>query len=196
VEALRTFWRGRIIGRENRRIAAQQRNGVYWLHSGDQFKAAIEASGFRVEQERKLFRGYSDRVEAVAIAALTSQLTPATNQISSNVRLFAAGRAEGVAVLKTIDTQRLTISTADALYLDLRPPRKMQLCLAEAWSDPLVVLNSSTSQESEETTLTVALPRRAGTSASKARAIRISSSTISARRRPGWPEDMVMSTSR
>jgi ubiquinone/menaquinone biosynthesis C-methylase UbiE len=164
VQAMRTFWHGRIIGRENRRIAAQQRNGLYWLHSADQFKAAIESAGFLVEEERKLFRGYSDRVEATTTAVPTTQLMPLENHISAIVRLFARGRAEGVAVLETIGTQRLTICTADALYLDFRPTRKLQLCLANAWSDPLVVVSSSKSTQDDRTVLAVALPRKAGKS--------------------------------
>jgi ubiquinone/menaquinone biosynthesis C-methylase UbiE len=163
MHALRIFWHGRIIGRENRHIAAQQRVGAFWIHSANQFKAAIEAAGFRIEQEREMFRGYSDRVEAIAADAPTSarQLEPSRLRTSHPVRLHAKGRPEGGATLEAAHGQQLTITTADPLYRDIRPGCELRVRLVDSWSEPLVVRKSLKDSQAGVTILTIAISRTA-----------------------------------
>ena len=162
--ALRAFWRGRVIGRENRHIARQQRTGAYWLHSADQFKTAIEAAGFRIEHERELFRGYSDRVEAIAADASmpSGRLEPSTLRISHPVRLLAKDRPEGSATMEYAGGQHLTITTEDSLYRDLRPGGAVRVWFVDTWSGPLSVLNAQKDSQADVTTLTIATPQNAG----------------------------------
>lgn len=58
------FIRGRVITRENRRIAAAQRVGTYWKHALSEYRMAFETAGFRVTGARAAYRGYSDIVQA------------------------------------------------------------------------------------------------------------------------------------
>jgi ubiquinone/menaquinone biosynthesis C-methylase UbiE len=46
--------------RQNRRGARAQLDGVYWLHSTEEFGALLSESGFYVEMIRACYRGYCD----------------------------------------------------------------------------------------------------------------------------------------
>jgi SAM-dependent methyltransferase len=55
---------GRVISTQNRRIAKLQRSGVYWRHSADELRSAINRSGLLVEEVGVCYRGYCDRAIA------------------------------------------------------------------------------------------------------------------------------------
>lgn len=46
--------------RQNRRTTAAQKQGHYWLHSTDEFTAALSEAQFEVENVSSCYRGYSD----------------------------------------------------------------------------------------------------------------------------------------
>jgi len=46
--------------RQNRRTTAAQRQGHYWLHSTEEFVAALSEAQFEVEHVSSCYRGYSD----------------------------------------------------------------------------------------------------------------------------------------
>ena len=46
--------------RQNRRGSKGQAQGVYWLHSTDEFKQALESAGFSVQHVQSCYRGYCD----------------------------------------------------------------------------------------------------------------------------------------
>lgn len=60
--ALKTFLTGRVVAAQNRRIAAEQRSGRYWLHDLNAFQNVFAAEGLAVEEATVCFRGYSDFV--------------------------------------------------------------------------------------------------------------------------------------
>lgn len=60
----RIFWRGRRIGRENRRIREMQLNGAYWTHGPEEFRVAVDEAGFDILKQEAIFRGYSDVADA------------------------------------------------------------------------------------------------------------------------------------
>lgn len=62
--ALRVFWKGRELSRQNRQIRASQLNGTYWTHSTEECAEAVRAAGFQVEEVSRIYRGYSDLVIA------------------------------------------------------------------------------------------------------------------------------------
>ena len=188
--AMRASWRGRVIGRENRHIARQQRTGAYWLHSAVQFKTAVEAAGFRIEHERQLFRGYSDRVEAIAAdVAMPSSLERSNLQISHAVRLLAKGRPEGSATLECAGGQQLTITTADSLYRDIRAGGVVRMRFVDSWSEPLSVLNAQKDPQADVTTLTISMPRKTSSRFVKrlAAGLLARSADLSALKRVGLP---------
>jgi ubiquinone/menaquinone biosynthesis C-methylase UbiE len=54
------FWRGRVVARENAKIAELQRNGTFWTHTTEEFRQAVEAAGFTVLKHCTAYRGCSD----------------------------------------------------------------------------------------------------------------------------------------
>lgn len=58
------YYHARVVTQQNRLIAKAQRDGVYWLHTHAEFRAAIEAVGFEVLTAREVYRGNSDLVIA------------------------------------------------------------------------------------------------------------------------------------
>ena len=51
---------GRIIQEANRSITSAQQHGRYWHHTTTELGQYLRAAGFRVEQLRACYRGYSD----------------------------------------------------------------------------------------------------------------------------------------
>lgn len=62
VGALRIFWQAREIARQNANILAAQQNGEYWVHSPEDFVAAVADAGFDIIRQDTVYRGYSDLV--------------------------------------------------------------------------------------------------------------------------------------
>lgn len=65
--ALKLFWRGREVARQNWNVAALQKCGQYWLHTTEEFQTAVEAAGFQIIRQELVYRGYSDLVIAKRI---------------------------------------------------------------------------------------------------------------------------------
>lgn len=56
--------RGRSIAQQNRLISKNQKIGVYWRHTPDEFREAIEEAGFHVIRQEIVYRDYSDLIVA------------------------------------------------------------------------------------------------------------------------------------
>ncbi len=63
--AVRAFWKGRFIRRQNIAIAKKQQCGEFWVHTPEQFRHAIESAAFSVQRQEVCFRGYSDFIVAL-----------------------------------------------------------------------------------------------------------------------------------
>jgi len=59
-EALKIFWRGRQVAKQNSAIYKAQKKGVYWTHSEAEIAAAVTAAGFQIIRQQPVYRGYSD----------------------------------------------------------------------------------------------------------------------------------------
>jgi len=60
VGALRIFWHGREIAKQNKTILKAQQSGTYWTHSGSELASAVGAAGFTIVRQEAVYRGYSD----------------------------------------------------------------------------------------------------------------------------------------
>ncbi len=58
--ALRVFWEGREIAKQNNMIFKAQKKGVYWTHTEAEIAAAATAAGFNILRQATVYRGYSD----------------------------------------------------------------------------------------------------------------------------------------
>lgn len=58
--ALRVFWQGREIAKQNTTILKAQKAGVYWTHTGAEIATAVTAAGFEIIRQETVYRGYSD----------------------------------------------------------------------------------------------------------------------------------------
>jgi ubiquinone/menaquinone biosynthesis C-methylase UbiE len=60
--ALRVFWQGREIAKQNKTILKAQREGSYWTHTAAELATAVTAAGFEIERRASVYRDYSDLV--------------------------------------------------------------------------------------------------------------------------------------
>lgn len=58
--ALRVFWQGREIAKQNAAILKAQKQGVYWTHTEAEIAAAATRAGFDILRQKAVYRGYSD----------------------------------------------------------------------------------------------------------------------------------------
>ncbi|WP_246831398.1 class I SAM-dependent methyltransferase [Pseudotabrizicola formosa] len=58
--ALRVFWQGREIAKQNKNIFEAQKAGDYWTHSEAELATAATAAGFEIVRKQSVYRGYSD----------------------------------------------------------------------------------------------------------------------------------------
>ncbi|MDO8884552.1 MAG: methyltransferase domain-containing protein [Pseudotabrizicola sp.] len=58
--ALRIFWQGREIAKQNKAIFKAQKKGVYWTHTEAEIASAVIAAGFEIVRQQSVYRGYSD----------------------------------------------------------------------------------------------------------------------------------------
>jgi ubiquinone/menaquinone biosynthesis C-methylase UbiE len=58
--ALRVFWQGREIAKQNNAILRAQKKGVYWTHTEAEIALAVAAAGFEILRQEPVYRGYSD----------------------------------------------------------------------------------------------------------------------------------------
>lgn len=66
--ALRIFWQGREIARQNHNILKAQKTGDYWTHTEAELATAATAAGFEIVRKQSVYRGYSDLLVCRAMA--------------------------------------------------------------------------------------------------------------------------------
>jgi SAM-dependent methyltransferase len=67
VGALRIFWKGRQVAKQNRAILDAQEKGIYWIHSEAELAAAAAEARFDVLRHQPVYRGYSDLLVCQAV---------------------------------------------------------------------------------------------------------------------------------
>lgn len=60
--ALRVFWEGREVAKQNKAILKAQKCGAYWTHTEAEFAATVADAGFQILRQRSVYRGYSDLI--------------------------------------------------------------------------------------------------------------------------------------
>jgi ubiquinone/menaquinone biosynthesis C-methylase UbiE len=60
IGALRVFWQGREIAKQNKIIHKAQKKGVYWTHTESEMASAATSAGFEILRQQSVYRGYSD----------------------------------------------------------------------------------------------------------------------------------------
>ncbi|MGB5863261.1 MAG: methyltransferase domain-containing protein [Sulfitobacter sp.] len=59
-KALKIFWQGREIAKQNKAILKAQKNGTYWTHTAAEIASAVNSAGFEIIRQEAVYRGYSD----------------------------------------------------------------------------------------------------------------------------------------
>ena len=59
-EALRIFWQGRQVSKQNKAILKAQKSGDYWTHTGTELAEEVAKVGFQILRQQSVYRGYSD----------------------------------------------------------------------------------------------------------------------------------------
>lgn len=67
VGALRVFWQGREIAKQNRCILNAQKKGVYWTHTAEEMASVVTDAGFEILRQKSVYRGYSDLLVCRAV---------------------------------------------------------------------------------------------------------------------------------
>ncbi len=65
--ALRVFWQGREIAKQNTSILNAQKKGVYWTHTSEEMASAVTDAGFEILRQQPVYRGYSDLLVCRAV---------------------------------------------------------------------------------------------------------------------------------
>lgn len=65
--AIRVFWQGREIAKQNKAIFKAQEKGVYWTHSEAEIASAVTTSGFEILRQQSVYRDHSDLLVCRAI---------------------------------------------------------------------------------------------------------------------------------
>ena len=60
IGALKIFWQGREIAKQNAAILEAQKKGAYWTHSAAEIAETVTAAGFKILRQDAVYRGYSD----------------------------------------------------------------------------------------------------------------------------------------
>ena len=63
-KTLQIMREGKEVSRQNAKIRQMQRNGLFWMHSHEEFCQAVEDAGFEILKNQICFRGVSDFVVA------------------------------------------------------------------------------------------------------------------------------------
>jgi len=58
--ALKIFWQGRQVAKQNKAILKSQQSGAYWTFTGSELAAAVTEAGFEILKQQPVYRGYSD----------------------------------------------------------------------------------------------------------------------------------------
>jgi hypothetical protein len=65
--ALKVFWQGREIAKQNANIRKAQMKGAYWTHSEAEIASAVSTCGFEIVRQESVYRGYSDLLVCRAV---------------------------------------------------------------------------------------------------------------------------------
>lgn len=60
IGALRVFWQGRQVAKQNQAIYNAQKKGVYWTHTGPEIASAVLAENFKIIEQTSVYRNQSD----------------------------------------------------------------------------------------------------------------------------------------
>jgi ubiquinone/menaquinone biosynthesis C-methylase UbiE len=60
ISALKIFWQGRQVAKQNKAILKSQQSGAYWTFSGNELAAAVSNASFEILKQKAVYRGYSD----------------------------------------------------------------------------------------------------------------------------------------
>jgi len=66
-EALKIFWQGREVAKQNKAILKAQKKGVYWTHSATEIAESVTAAGFEIIRQQSVYRDHSDLIVCRAI---------------------------------------------------------------------------------------------------------------------------------
>ena len=58
--ALRIFWQGREVAKQNKAIGEAQKSGAYWTHTPAEIALVAGAAGFEIVRQQSVYRDYSD----------------------------------------------------------------------------------------------------------------------------------------
>jgi ubiquinone/menaquinone biosynthesis C-methylase UbiE len=58
--ALRVFWKGREVAKQNKAILDAQKKCIYWMHREGELASAAAEAGFTILRQQTVYRGYSD----------------------------------------------------------------------------------------------------------------------------------------
>ena len=59
-ETLKLTWQSRQVAEQNRQVMNYQDSGRYWMHSPDEFREALTKTGWAIECQKVVYRGFSD----------------------------------------------------------------------------------------------------------------------------------------
>ncbi|MBU2867617.1 class I SAM-dependent methyltransferase [Pacificibacter marinus] len=68
IGALRVFWQGREIAKQNKSILEAQKKGVYWTHTETEFASLVAQNGFEIVRQQSVYRDHSDLLVCRAIS--------------------------------------------------------------------------------------------------------------------------------
>ena len=74
--AIRIFWQGRQVAKQNKAILKAQQDGTYWLHDGQAFASAVTSAGFNIIRQESVYRDHSDLVVCTAMPLATEAKKP------------------------------------------------------------------------------------------------------------------------
>ncbi len=60
IGALKVFWQGREIAKQNATIFEAQKSGVYWTHTAEEIAAAVTEADLEIIMQKPVYRDYSD----------------------------------------------------------------------------------------------------------------------------------------
>ena len=58
--AIKVFWQGRQVAKQNKAILKSQQSGAYWTFNGPELAAAVTDAGFEILKQQPVYRGYSE----------------------------------------------------------------------------------------------------------------------------------------
>ncbi|MBU2935038.1 MULTISPECIES: class I SAM-dependent methyltransferase [Pacificibacter] len=68
IGALRVFWQGREIAKQNKSILEAQKKGIYWTHTEAEIASLVAQNGFEIVRQQSVYRDHSDLLVCRAIS--------------------------------------------------------------------------------------------------------------------------------